>query len=348
MRALAYYGPHDLRLEERPHPEPGAGEAVLRVAACGICGTDLRILSGAHRAYAEGNGRVPGHEMAGVLSSCGRGVTLREGSQVFVAPNFGCGICKQCRAGRVNLCLRPQALGITRDGAFAEEVLLPAELIAQGNVLPIPADADPGAIALTEPLACVLRGSRACTISPGDVVLISGAGPIGLLHLLVARLSGPRAIVVSDPNVERRDRAKAWGADYVVDALSEDPLDAIAQISDGNGADVVIVAAAAPRAQEQAVLLAASGGRINFFGGLPKDNSRITIDANAIHYKELIVTGTTANTTEDCREALALIASRQVDTSALISASYPLTESKAAFEAAKSRRALKILLMPAL
>ena len=346
MQALVYHGPHDLRLEERPRLEPGPGEAVLRVAACGICGTDLRILAGAHRAYPPGTRRVPGHEIAGILTACGSGVTLPEGMAAFIAPNIGCGLCRQCKAGRINLCLQPRALGITHDGAFAEQVLLPADLIAQGNVLPAPDGHDLGAIALVEPLACVLRGSRACAIGAGDLILIQGAGPIGLLHLRVARLRGPRAIVMSEPNRERRAQAQLWGADYVVDPATEDLGALIAHLSDGAGADVIIVAAPAAQAQEQAIGLAARGGRINFFGGLPKDHSRISIDANLIHYHELIVTGTTANTTEDCRAALALVTSGQIDTSSLISARYPLAESAAAFAAAASGQALKVILEP--
>ncbi len=348
MKALVYHGPGDLRLEERPRPEPGPGEAVLRVRACGICGTDLRMLAGAHRAYPPGCGRVPGHEIAGTIVACGSGVAIPEGTPAFIAPNIGCGTCTQCKAGRVNLCMQPRALGITCDGAFAEDVLLPADLIAQGNVLPVPEACDPGAIALVEPLACVLRGSRACAIQAGDLVLISGAGPIGLLHLRVARLRAPRAIVVSEPNAERRAQARAWGADYVVDPSSDDLPGLITHLSGGDGADAVIVAAPAPQAQEQALTLSARGGRVNFFGGLPKDNSRVTIDTNLIHYKELIVTGTTGNATEDCREALALVTSGQIDTSALISARYSLAESDVAFTAARSGRVLKVVLEPAL
>jgi len=179
---------------------------------------------------------------------------------------------------------------VARGSAFAEEVLLPADLIAQGNVLPAPDARDLGALALVEPLACVLRGSWACAIEAGDLVLISGAGPIGLLHLHVARLRAPRAIVVSEPNPARRAQARAWGADQVVDPLTEDLADLIAQISNGEGADVVIVVAPAAQARAHAITLAARGGRINFFGGLPKDRSSIPIDANLIHYNELIVT----------------------------------------------------------
>ena len=139
MKALVYHGPDDLRLEDRPDPTAGAGEAILRVGACGICGTDLRIASGSHRAYPPGTVRIPGHEIAGTIVSAGEGSGVKEGASAFIAPNIGCGECRQCRAGRVNLCERPQAIGITVDGAMAEYVLLPANLIAQGTSSTSPA-----------------------------------------------------------------------------------------------------------------------------------------------------------------------------------------------------------------
>jgi L-iditol 2-dehydrogenase len=284
--------------------------------------------------------------MAGIVVAGGRGANVADGERAFVAPNIGCGRCPQCRAGRINLCLRPQALGITLDGAFAEYVLLPADLVSQGNVLPVSQDRDFGALALVEPLACVLRGSRACQIREGQLVLVVGAGPIGLLHLQVATLGAPRAVIVSEPSPDRRAQALKWGADHVVDSTADDLAGLVAELSDGNGADAVIVAAPSAQAQEQALSLAAPGGHINFFGGLPSGRSTITINSNLVHYKELVVTGTTANTTEDCRAALALVERGAIDTSRLISERYPLTEGAAALAAAGSGKGLKVVFEP--
>lgn len=345
MRAFVYHGPHDLRLEERPDPRPGRGEALLRVDACGICGTDLRIAAGAHRAYPPGTVRVPGHEIAGTIVEAGPGADVAEGTRAFVAPNIGCGRCAQCRAGRVNLCAHPQALGITRDGGFAEYALLPGPSIAQGNVLPT-ALTDPGAVALVEPLACVLRGARPLDIQEGELVVIYGAGPIGLLFLRVARLRAPRAIVVVQRSAERGAFARAWGADHAIDPRAEDLRGLVDELSDGRGADAVVVAVPSPEAQAEAVALAAPGGRVNLFAGLPKDRSRVELDANLIHYKELIVTGTTANTTADCRAALDLVESGAIDTAALITHRYPLERGPAAFDAASTGGALKVVLEP--
>lgn len=347
MNALVYHGPEDLRLERRELPEPGHGEVLVRVEACGICGTDLRIVHGKHRAYADGACRVPGHEIVGTIAAVGPGAPGRDGDRVFVAPNIGCGRCRQCREGRVNLCVRPRALGITRDGGFADHVLVPADAVAQGNLLAAPRSLDAAALSLVEPLACVVHGQRPLGIGSEDVVLIMGAGPIGLMHLAAARVREPAQVIVSEPAEDRRAQASAWGADLVVDPASEDLAAIVAECTeDGRGADVIVTAAPAGVAQSQAVELAAPAGRINFFGGLPRDASVVSIDTNLIHYKELLVTGTTANAVEDCREALALVVDGAIDAPALVSARFDLDEAAAAFEAAASGRALKVVIEP--
>jgi L-iditol 2-dehydrogenase len=345
MEALVYHGPERLELERRPTPAPGAGEALVRVEACGICGTDLRIAAGAHRAYPDGTVRVPGHEIVGVVEAVGDGAGVAAGDRVFVAPNVGCGGCDQCRAGRVNLCRTPQALGITRDGALATHVLAAADVVAQGNLLPVPASVDAAALAVVEPLACVLRGQRACRIVSGDLVLIMGAGPIGLLHLLAARTQAPRAIAVSEPSPARRAQAAEWGADLVVDPDAADLAEVIAGLG-GSGPDVVIVAAPVPVAQAVALELVAPGGRVNFFAGLGRDRPPVELDTNLIHYKELVVTGTTACTTDDCRGALELVLSGEVDTTRLVTARRPLSEAHGAFAAARSGEQLKVVIEP--
>jgi L-iditol 2-dehydrogenase len=346
MLALAYRGPSRLELEERPDPEPGPGEAVLEVGGCGLCGTDLRIEAGGHRAYGDADGRIPGHEIAGTVAAVGAGAQVAEGAKAFVAPNVGCGRCRACRIGRVNLCENPQALGITRDGGFAERILLSADLVEQGNVIAVADDTDLATLSLAEPLACALRGSEACSIQAGDVVVIVGAGPIGLMHLLLASLREPELVIVSEPSADRRAEAERFGAGRVVDPGAEDLADVVREASGGRGADVVITAAPVAAAQAQALELAAPGGRINFFGGLPRERSKVELDTNLIHYRELIVTGTTANTNEDCRRAVELITSGSVDAAALIGARVPLADAPSAFELARSGSVIKVVVQP--
>jgi L-iditol 2-dehydrogenase len=347
MLAAVYHGPEDVRLEEVPVPIIGADEVLLKVANAGICGTDLRIWHGAHRKFPQGTVRIPGHELVGDIIELGANVKgLEPGERVFVAPNMGCGHCRQCVSGNNNRCARYEAIGVTMDGAFAEYVRIPAAAILQGNLIPLAAQADPAAAALIEPFACVLRGQDAVAVRPGEVVLVIGAGPIGVMHVMLARLRGAGRVIVSDLLPDRLRLAIRTGADRTANPLQEDLAAVIAEESGGEGADVIIVAAPAAGAQEEALKLSAIGGRINLFGGLPREQSTIRFDSNLVHYKELVVTGTTACSTADCWRAAALVNSGRVDLSHLVSARFPLGEALQALAAAEDRKSLKVVIEP--
>lgn len=347
MLALLYHGPDDLRVEEVPIPQIGPDEILLRVSAASICGTDLRIWHGGHRKYPPGTLRIPGHEVTGEVAGVGDNIQdLKAGQRVFVAPNMGCGHCRQCISGNNNRCANYAALGVTLDGAFAEFMRVPAAAVLQGNVMPLADSLAAEVAALIEPFACVLRGQRALAILPGDVVLVMGAGPIGIMHMLLARLSGASKVLVSELQEERLLQAKRLGADRVIDLEKEDIQAVIEVESEGQGADVVIVAAPSHQGQESALSLAAIGGRINFFGGLPKDRPTINFDSNLVHYKELMVTATTACSTSDCRQAAAIVNSGRIDLLPLISARYALKDALPAFQAAEDRHSLKVVMKP--
>jgi len=348
MLAAVYHGPRDLRVEEVPTPVVGlTGELLLRVEAASICGTDLRVYHGQHRMYPPGTVRIPGHEVVGIIAEVGAGVEgYGAGQRVFVAPNMGCGHCRQCVSGANNLCPDYQAVGLTVDGGFAQYMRVPSQAVLQGNVMPVRADTDPAVAALIEPLACVLRGQSALRIRPGDAVLVLGAGPIGVLHIKLARLTGARRVLVSEPNPLRLELARAAGADRAINPITEDLAAAVFAETGGQGADAIIVATAVHAAQEAAPRLAAIGGRINFFGGLPKDRPTITFDANLVHYRELIITGTTACSTEDCRRAAEIVNSGRIDLSDLISGRFPLANVVEAFAAAEDGHSLKVVLEP--
>ncbi|MGD0580301.1 MAG: alcohol dehydrogenase catalytic domain-containing protein, partial [Bryobacteraceae bacterium] len=237
MIAVVYHGPENLRVEQRPTPSAGAGEMVLRVDYASICATDLRILQGAHRKFGPGTVRVPGHEVAGTIAELGSGVGrgYRAGQRVFVAPNVGCGRCRQCKRGQNNLCASYDALGITLDGAFAEFMRVPAAFIEQGNVIPFDQALDGAAVALAEPFACVLHGQQRLRIGSDDVVLILGAGPIGVMHVLAARAAGAKKILVSEQSPERLRTAAAAGVDRVVNFRVESLPDVVAEETHGRG-----------------------------------------------------------------------------------------------------------------
>jgi L-iditol 2-dehydrogenase len=236
MWAAVYHGPGDLRIEEVPAPLANAGELLLRVEEASICGTDLRVYHGQHRLFPPGTVRIPGHEVVGVIAEIGSGVSgYAVGQRVFVAPNIGCGHCRQCVSGANNLCPDYQAVGLTMDGGFAQYMRVPAQALLQGNVMPVRADLDPAVAALIEPLACVLRGQRALGIRAGDFVLVLGAGPIGVMHVKLARLSGARRVLVSEPNPLRLELAQRAGADLVINPTEEDLAAAVAAETGGQG-----------------------------------------------------------------------------------------------------------------
>ncbi len=345
MLAAVYHGPKDLRVEARPVPLIGPRELLLKTDSASLCATDFRIFDGSHRMYGPGTIRVPGHETVGTIAELGQDVSgFAIGQRVFIAPNVGCGRCRQCLGGRNNLCANYDAFGITLDGAFAEFMKVTAPAIEQGNVIPLPPDVDSASAALSEPLACVLRGQDAVNVGENDVVLILGAGPIGLIHVLLARSRGARRIVISDQIPERLEKALAFGAGRAVNFLREDVEGVVAEETRGEGADVVIVAAPVHKAQEQAPRLAAIGGRINLFAGLPKEQPTIELNSNMVHYKELMITGTTACSTRDCHRAVELVTSENIDLSGLISERLPLHKAGMAFDIARDGKHLKVVL----
>jgi len=271
---------------------------------------------------------------------------LSAGQRVFVAPNMGCGHCRQCVSGNNNRCANYAAFGVTMDGGFAEYMRVPATAMQQGNLISVEAGVDPAVATLIEPFACVLRGQNALGIQPADIVLVMGAGPIGIMHMLLARLRGARRVLVSELAGDRLAQAAQLGADRVIDLSREDLAAVVQEESQGQGADVVIVAAPAHQAQESALQLAAIGGRINFFGGLPKDRPTIAFDSNQAHYKELMVTATTACSTLDCWQAANIVNSGKIDLSPLVSLRFPLQEMGRALAAAENRKALKVTVQP--
>ncbi|MDD5369736.1 MAG: zinc-dependent dehydrogenase [Anaerolineaceae bacterium] len=347
MLAAVYHGPNDLRVEEVPVPKIAPGEILVKVLDASICGTDLRIFHGNHRMYPDGTVRIPGHEVVGKIVEVGAGVIgLSTSQRVFVAPNMGCGQCRQCISGNNNRCANYGAIGVTMDGGFAEYLRVPANGIQQGNVIAVSESVDPAVAALMEPFACVLRGQNALHIQPGEIVLVIGAGPIGVMHTKLAKVRGAGRVIVSEQMQDRASQAKRLGADVVVNPTHENLRGVLNEESGGRGADVIIVAAPVHAAQESALDLAATGGRINFFGGLPKNSPTIQFDSNLVHYKELVITATTACSTADCWQATEIVNSGLIDLSELVSQRFPLRDAIPAFSAAEDRKSLKIVLEP--
>lgn len=348
MRAALFLGPNQMELREVDRPSAGPGEVLVKVAACAVCGTDLRILSGG-KTRGVVPPRVLGHEIAGEIVALGDGTEslspLRPGQRVTMAPGIPCLACRFCNTGNENLCKNRPAIGYAYDGGFAEYMTVPAVAVARGILFPVPDHLSDAEASLAEPLACVVNGQRKSQVRLGDVVLVIGAGPIGLMHLQLARASGARKLLVSEPSAQRRALASQLGATRAIDPTAEDLVEVVRAETDGDGADVVVAAIGVTQIVNLLLEVTRPGGRVNLFAGY-SGAGETTLSANLIHYGELIVTGTSACTRADFRTALNLIESRQVDVKALASHTFPLEDVSEAFETTRSGAGLRVIVCP--
>jgi L-iditol 2-dehydrogenase len=346
LLVVRFYAPGDVRVEEAPEPDPGPGDVLLRVRACSTCGTDVKIREfGHHHIVAP---RVMGHEIAGELAAVGPDVIgWATGDRVQVIAAIPCGRCAECRRGRMTVCPNLESMGYHYDGGFAELMVVPAKVLTVDGLNRIPASVSYAEASVTEPLACVLNGQSLARVGDGDDVVVIGAGPIGCLQVRLARARGAARVFLVDLNSERL----AMAADLVhpdatVVGSETDVVEAVRTITDGRGADVVITAAASGQAQEQALRMAASQGRISLFGGLPKDNSIIAFDSNLVHYKELTVVGASGSSPADNAAALRLIASGAVPVADLITHRLTLADALSAFDLVARGEAIKVTVEP--
>ncbi|MCX6992859.1 MAG: alcohol dehydrogenase catalytic domain-containing protein, partial [Kiritimatiellaeota bacterium] len=333
-------------LAEKPVPEPSHDSLLVKVEACAICGSDVRIFrKGDARAKYP---RVIGHEIAGVAVKVGKNVAgIKAGDRVCVAPGHGCGECRYCRTGHSNVCINPcPSVGYASDGGFAEYMVPPPNVVRLGFVNKIPAGLSFDHAAMSELLACCLNAQENTPVREGDVVLVIGAGPAGCMMIDLARLQGAHRVLLTQRSRGRLDLAARFAPDRTICSGEENLAEAVMKATDGLGADVIFVCAPSKEAQEQALELAAPRGRINFFGGLPKDNCRITTNANAIHYKELFLGGASSSLARQNQKALELLADRKVSAEKYITHTFPLRDIVRGFEAVENRQAIKVVIKP--
>ena len=342
MRALVLVQPGRVELQQRADPTPGPGEVLLKVEATTLCGTDLRIISGAKTAGVR-PGVVMGHEIAGRVAALGDGVTGYDvGQQATPSIVLSCNHCRTCLLGYEHLCENLRLIGYEIDGGLADYCLIPAQGVAQGNLITTRTEVKPTHLALAEPLSCCINALNQYRVHPGDVVAILGAGPIGLLHLQLAMASGAGQVIVSNRSVARREPAAALGAL----AVGPDELkQAVADATGGLGADVVVVCIGDTELATVALDLARPGGRVNFFAGFPK-GSTAEVDVNLLHYKELVVTGGSNARRRDVQAAVRLLESGALDADAIVTHSFDLNDAVAAYDAVRDRLGVKIAVTP--
>jgi L-iditol 2-dehydrogenase len=343
MMAVRFYEPEVVRLEHVDVPRINKDELLIQNRVTLTCGTDLKMYLRGHRLVTPPI--IIGHEFAGTIEQVGEDVQgFAEGMNVVAANSAPCMSCYYCRIGKPNLCdhLDEVLVGFSSPGAYAEYVRLPGRIVRQ-NTYEIPKGVSFEEAAFLEPLACVVHGGELADIKAEDLVFVIGAGPIGLLHVLLAKAHGAKTVVVADTSPERLRRAIELGADQTVN--SKDPDTEVKRLSENRGADVTIEAVGKPETWELAVRATRKGGTTVLFGGCPAGTTA-AIDTAAVHYGELTLKGVFHHKPANVREALRLITTRQVKVAPLITHRMKLSEVEAALRLMQNGAAIKVALTP--
>jgi L-iditol 2-dehydrogenase len=346
MRVARFHAPGDIRLEDAPEPTPGPREVKIRVRACSTCGTDVKISKFGHHHIDPP--RVMGHEIAGEVVEVGADVPgWVRGDRVQVIAAIPCGECDECRAGRMTICPNQVSMGYHFDGGFAEYMVVPENVLKVDGLNRIPDGVSYAEASVAEPLACALNAQELVRVEKGDDVVVIGSGPIGCLHVRLARSRGARRVFLVELSRERLElAAQRVQPDEAIVGSEVDPVARVLELTGGRGADVVITAAASGRAQEQAVQMVARGGRISFFGGLPKDDPIIALDSNLVHYRELMIIGANGSSPDHNKRALDLIATGAVPVDDLITHRLPLEQVLDGIGIVSRGEAIKVTIEP--
>ncbi len=340
MLAARLYGERDLRLDEIDVPEITENEVLLKVKSAAVCGTDIRMYKNSYAGIDEQHPRTLCHEFSGEVAKVGSCVEgFSEGMRVSVAPNIGCGICDRCVRGDFHLCNKFSAFGINSDGAFAEYVVVPEKAVRQGNMMELPVGVEFDDAAINEALSCAYNGFLKCDIKPGESVLVVGAGPIGIMHAKLALMAGAGKVFMNDLSAERLEACRQ--IDERIITYHGEELKQFVFDNTEEGLDVCITACPSPEVQQLSLGLMDYGGRINFFGGLPKNKENVSINTNIIHYKQLIVTGSTRANIAHFRQTLKFISEGVLDVSKLVTARFELKDIHKAFDKAEHAIGLK-------
>jgi L-iditol 2-dehydrogenase len=331
-RFAVLHNPSDVKIEEMAIKQPVPDQALIRIRACGVCPTDVRSYTGLRKG---GYPRTLGHEWVGEILETGKDfLGFNVGDRVSADWRVVCGKCYYCRRGIFNYCQKTQNEKV--HGGFCEYGISIAS-----NLRIIPDSVSFEEATFTEPLACCINGSRNANISMGDDVVIIGSGPIGMLHIQLAKHYGAR-VIVSDPIEGRLEVAKELGADNVINPTNEDVIKQVMDMTEGRGANSVIVAVGTPEAGKLGIEIASICGTVNFFAGTYPPGE-IALDPNVVHYKQLILTGSHDFTPHDFTTALKLIEYGIVKVKPIISHVIPLDDIASAFETVADRKGLKVV-----
>ena len=336
MKASRFMGNMTFAVEDLPVPQAGPGELVVRNKVCGVCGTDVHIYHGEPGSADVNPPVVLGHEYSGEVVEVGEGVTgFAVGDHVTIDPNIYCGHCPYCQNGKKQLCPSMEAIGVTRDGGFAQYSRIPAS-----QAFKLEPTVPWEAAAMAEPLACCLHGIDLAGIQVGDKVCVVGGGAIGLLMVQLAKLSGASQIVLSEPNEKRRQVGLQLGANAALDPTRPDAQEAFAQVLDG-GANVVIECVGNVPAVKSAFQFAGKGATVLLFS-VPKVDATFDLPLFDVYKKELTIKGSFVNPDTHAR-AVALINSGKVDFGPIITHRFPLDQLPEAIAMQMSDASIKVV-----
>ena len=286
VKAAVLEAPNHLVITDVPRPKPGPDELLIKIAVCGVCGTDVNLFTGKYTA------RCPvilGHEFAGEVVEVGPGVDLKPGALVTADPNESCGACYWCHSGKTTFCQDMAAYGVLRDGGFAEYVM-----VTKRGAYPVPAGLDAELACFAEPVSCVLHCADRAAYRAGETITVLGDGPIGLLHTQLAAHSGPSRLIVVGRHDEKLAMAQQWGATDVINSSQTDVREAVLDLTAGLGTDVVVEAVGKPPTVELALKVAKKGGRIVIFGFSP-EGAQATFSPFELLSRELTIMGSWVN-----------------------------------------------------
>lgn len=345
MKAVVLSAPNDFKTEYIEKPVIGDDEILLKVKSTAICGTDMRILTG-KKTRGVRYPSVIGHEICGEICEVGKNIeNWKIGDRVAVANVIPCHSCHSCLTGRENACMNRKAIGYEFNGGFAEYVLIPSIVMESNNLIKIPDDVTFEEGALIEPLSCCIRGQKNAGTKFGDIVLIVGAGPIGLMHMQLAKLAGAQTVIVSEPLASRREKAQKLGADIVVDPTKEDLKQIVMNETGGIGADVIIMAIGVPQLVNDTLKLCCKGGTVNLFAGFAGTGESM-IEVNTIHYNEIKVNGSTAYQRQDYLQAAKMVIQHKINLKEIVTHKFNLDDFDKAYEVCKSGEGLKVVIEP--
>ena len=338
MMAAVLEAPGRMFLREVEDSVCPEGGMILKVEACSICSTDVKMRKRGQRDLVYP--RILGHEISGVVyERDGAGPEVGERVQAF--PGVFCGSCPSCRRGAENMCERVQIFGFNLDGGFAEHLLVPKDSVRNGGLFPVPDGVKLEEAALAEPLACCINAQELAGVGEGDSILIYGAGPAGNLHAMLAREMGASMVAIAEPLEGRVDLARSSGADLVVNSRREDLRERAMETTDGLGFDVIILASRDAAVDDDLLSLLAPRGRISLFSGLPPHFASPRLDLNLLHYREQMIVGSYGCTSAQNGKALELISSGSIEVGRLITERVSLGEISRGMEHAERREGLK-------